>query len=427
MKKSLSVLLALCLLAALFCACGKGETASGSQGEGDLSQLPRLTLCVDLGTEVLGPQISQITDALPGSWKEYMVITETVPVDGPERENTLTRLRTEILAGKGPDVFLCNNAVWAFRGTRGLFPFPEKAMKNRIFLPLDSYIEKAQFMDWDKQVPAVMEAGRGEEGQMLLPLGFNLPVTLFPKETGGLTEKLPMPWAESLESGDRRVSYAATWCGLEDILGQVADYGKDAPVFTEEHLLEIAEKWVDQKNRIDRGEYPEFTEYVPDFDNYRSLPEIWTGPVYGFGAEIDLEGQDYYMIPACSEAGGLTAQISAFGGVNRNTQMPQEAFTLLDYIMSENMQRTFLYGYTNGFAPQRGLAQKDKTIGGKTASQWNMDQYNGLLEKIDRADFYTEVNEQLWSILSAVNEERKPLESSVHKAYTTIQMLLAES
>ena len=71
-----------------------------------------------------------------------------LPRQGVERETKLQRLRTEVMSGAGPDIFIvnCGSADYA------LFPYPEKMMNSGFFLLLDDYIENhAQFTDWDKQ------------------------------------------------------------------------------------------------------------------------------------------------------------------------------------------------------------------------------------------------------------------------------------
>lgn len=94
------------------------------------------------------------------------------------RDNELTRVRTEIMAGEGPDVFIttCQPEY-----VDPVFKYPDQVMSRRTFLPLDDYIKNAQFMEWEKLTPVVMEAGKTGEGQMALPLTYSLPMTVFRK------------------------------------------------------------------------------------------------------------------------------------------------------------------------------------------------------------------------------------------------------
>lgn len=84
------------------------------------------------------------------------------------------------MSGSGPDVFImrCDEKA-SWHTEQALFQIPEQAIESGLFLPLDDYIENAQFIEWDKLTPIVMEAGRNEEGQLILPLTYNIPITFF--------------------------------------------------------------------------------------------------------------------------------------------------------------------------------------------------------------------------------------------------------
>ena len=52
------------------------------------------------------------------------------------------------------------------------------------------------------------------------------------------------------------------------------------------------------------------------------------------------------MIPLYSDDGGVTAEITSYAAINRNTKRPEEAYMFLDYFMSYNEQRTgLIYEY----------------------------------------------------------------------------------
>ncbi len=53
------------------------------------------------------------------------------------------------MSGKGVDAFIegCYMGNLLTTSEGGMFPYPEKAMKNKLFLPLDNYIKDAQLID----------------------------------------------------------------------------------------------------------------------------------------------------------------------------------------------------------------------------------------------------------------------------------------
>ena len=152
MRKKLwsAVILVLVLLLMLFC--------SGCSGEPE-----PLRICVDANSVGTNPKSCETimqsfleTVAMMGGPSD--VVLEIVPRSGVERETAIDRIRTEIMSGKGPDVFIVPCGDGYLTSEPSLFPVPEKTLEAGIFLPLDEYIENAQFMDWDKQTAVVMEA-----------------------------------------------------------------------------------------------------------------------------------------------------------------------------------------------------------------------------------------------------------------------------
>ena len=99
---------------------------------------------------------------------------EILPQEGTKRETRLQRLRTEIMSGSGPDLFIMQTVTASGDGMfykPALFNFPEKNIESGLFLPLDTYMDNnTRFTDWGAQTKAVLDAGRNEEGQLIIPL-----------------------------------------------------------------------------------------------------------------------------------------------------------------------------------------------------------------------------------------------------------------
>ena len=237
MRKSIFIALVSLFLAVLLISCDSKNqddptpSQPNQSGQTDKSSLPQLSVLVDLPSAGSG-SVDDFFSYVPGNGKSFLIITETLPPEGQERSAALTRIRTEILAGKGPDVFICTCWVPGF-GEEGLFKFPNQAMENRIFLPLDDYISGAKYMEWDRLLPVVMEAGRGQEGQMLLPLAYRFDVFLLDRDRFSSSVEFPATWDELAESGDKLARSLAGYVTPYDMMGELADYDKDVPAFSE--------------------------------------------------------------------------------------------------------------------------------------------------------------------------------------------------
>ena len=192
MKKILSAILIFVFVSLSACA---GEFESKSFGDEITNDT--LRICVDCRTtssqyssdlSAKEAEVKQCFEGLVEDIKDAcdieQVAFEVLPIEGSERKTALQRLRTEIMAGSGPDVFIMNGASGSleFGYDDALFNFPEKNMEMGLFLPLDEYMENnTQFTDWSNQTGTIMAAGRNDEGQVIVPMTYTFPVLVYPK------------------------------------------------------------------------------------------------------------------------------------------------------------------------------------------------------------------------------------------------------
>lgn len=398
MKKAVIFLMAILILSQLT-ACGRGEDKPEDTGPEPVT----LNVCADL-REAGGRTVSDLLLSTPGAGTDFTVLTETIPVEGPDREKALTRIRTEILAGKGPDVFICDTALMRWEGPT-LFPFPRQVMENRVFLPLDSCLEEAEFIEWDKFQPKIMEAGRNEEGQLLLPMGYEIRMFVSEKSPGGPEPGSPLDEGLNL------------YMPFYDVLGELADYEKDTLALTEEELFKEYSGQIAAYKSVDHTELPVQIAYVTDGGLRvmgESQPEL-----------LDLDKTEYLMMSGRNLSGGATANITAFAGINRNTGHPEEAFRLVDFLLSKENQASSAI-YNNALPVHTDLYSEDAPWHGHSMSKGNFAQLQGLLDSVNVVKFYTPLESLVyegWN-LDAGEDELREL---VHKACVKMNMYLAES
>ena len=205
MKKALIFLLSIFMLT--LCGCRPGGESQAPEG-GEQKPL-RVLIDVGFGSRVSSSVQKTLDDFQEISskggnaqYKSFQTVIaelggpedielEFAPKCGDERDAYMTALRTEIMAGKGPDVFVTLSGYgnhWDDASLSklcredSLFQFPKQAMERNMFLPLDDYIEKARFMEWDKLTTIIMETGKNEHGQLLLPMTYTVPVATFKSE-----------------------------------------------------------------------------------------------------------------------------------------------------------------------------------------------------------------------------------------------------
>ena len=433
---------ALCLL---LTACQSGGKDSGQQLAAHVGKdpnRPKLTLCVDLNPGFEASESGPVFDFLktvPGYLDDFSVELDRIPCQGTERDTALTRVKTELLSGAGPDLFICVSPNLLDvtlmekhqNATDALFQFPRSAMELGFFLPLDDYIAKAQYMEWDKLLPVVMDAGKSEKGQLLLPLTYSISATLAERESRSLTASLPMTWDEMLVSEDPCVRFACYSWRFGSILGELGDYGTDSLTFTEEELFARLEE-ARAANLAGRPqELGEANDVMPSISIGASNAHLFTP-----------KSPEYIMIPQYNTTGGVTANINSFAAVNANTRHPDEAFLIVDKLLDqETMSNCEIYAYGSALPVNLELCQKDAPYyasyyeqNGKPRTEWYMNQWNyqqtrELAGQVNSVNFVTPLNQELMlaygDCLNEEDPEKRRELTAEH--YTAMKMMIAES
>ena len=283
---------------------------------------------------------------------------EMMPPQPDARQTELNRLRVELMAGGGPDVFLTTSVEPIYSGQdQALFQFPEQAMRRGFFLKLDEYIENAQFMEWEKLNPVVMDAGRTEEGQYLLPIVYSFPMAFFLADD---VDPYPVTttWSDIAAGNDPVLNTLMEpqydsegrkdWCGtsyLSLTWKNLADYDSGELLISEEDLLQrakealaVGEKGTTElrhfSSTMSRELFSPSSQWLTfDVERYQGITP--TDPVT--------------MIPLYCDQGGAVVPVRAYTGINAATERPEDAFFVTDVLLSEDFQgKSFLFDAWEG-------------------------------------------------------------------------------
>ncbi len=439
MRKIAAALLTLTLLCTLLSGCENGsnpespDIPESSEASEQQQEIATINIMLDLvRSRPSSNHVTNLLYSIPGYGTEFMALTESSPFDFQERDAFMTRIKTEIMAGKGPDVFICENPYTREIG-QGLFPFPQKAMKNHLLLPLDDYIENAEFMEADRLMPMIMEAGKNEEGQQVLPVAFNFSVTAYNKELFTLKEELPVTWDEAVTSGDPIVRYAAARGGYRDFFGIVADLERDTMTVTEEDIaLRMEQAW-DLNQEEDEGAFPDFTEWNEEIEKYTMIHD--TSKIYWLELgsywlkhDFSLGGEnEYWLVPKYNTEGGITANVEAFAAINRNTKLPKESFRVLDMLMSYRGQKSGFMGELTGMPVHMDVGFDGQNGPGWSMNEWNAEQYQSLLGQINAVRYTTPVEQEFFEIYPDYYNNGGDWADIAHEHCMKMLMMLAES
>lgn len=351
-KRVFSLLLSLVLLCTLASGCAKTGSSAAPSAEPAVQAKKPLRLCADFGVgKPFNPSghnaaLKRFLISVAEKTGVEDVEIEILPKDGTERQTAINRIRVELMSGEGPDLFFCNClAPGDDPQAQALFQFPEKAMKSGVFLNLDEHISRARFMEWDKLTPAVMNAGRTEEGQFLLPLAFSFPLSVFrasdvspyPADTtwaqvaagddpvlstsmGPLLSSLfPMP------EGDMIDYFSFTW-------KELAEYETDSLLFSESELLQRAKEALALDKAGAELSIPHFRGVM---DRYLFLSDDTFDSTFQEVRQGITSKDSLTMVPLYCDQGGAVAAVKAFAGINAHTKRAEDAFAVLDVLLSE--------------------------------------------------------------------------------------------
>lgn len=432
MKRFASIIIALALLCALFAACkGSDNHADNSQQPNSQStssspndELPTLRILVDLtiGGDHLecGGIESFLMNNAEGCGTDYQVEVEALPgVLEPDKRNpVLTGKHMELLTD-APDVFIMRNFSdprKLLTDLKNFFPYPNSAIRQRFFLPLDDYI--AEDPDWENLLPQVMDAGKLDGSQQLVPLAFKFYATLLDPAVYTPSADLPMTWEQMLDSGDPVLKQVASDANA-GVLGVLADYAKEELSFTEEELLDVV-------NRLRAAKQETAGLAIGDM-GLRWGPSLAITPLNDSILKADQE-ENFYMIPTYNQDGGVTAQVEEFAAVSRGTEYPDYAWNILKALLSEEGQRN-IWVTVSGLPVRMGIGQESApAAAGWYLDDWDYQQLEALQEQINRVEFITPMSDELSGLLTeCIGLEDSQMEAAVHKSYITMKMMLAES
>ena len=313
-----------------------------------------------------------------------------------EYKSMLTRIRAEVMAGEGPDVFIL--PTWDVRRyyddnfnllerQEPLFPDVEDAMRNRIFLELDDYLAKSDIINMNDHRSSIMDAGKVDGRQMVMPLLFDFEMQLL---DGNQLENPDFTYTdfESYVSAADSLVHGTMGDGFNwfhHVLAEYIDYDNEKLNITPDELAHnLEQSWNILKKKADSGApYEDENFYYATFDDYF------------FYAWKNSEGQAVPVyIP--NVEGGITAMVNMYAAINANTEYPEEAFKVLELLFSENLQTG-----SGFYSEERG----HKMFGGWRPNMMFgvANSYNMVTSKKTYTDPYFHNTEEIEELLSKIN------------------------
>lgn len=351
-----------------------------------------------------------------------------LPGDSTEANVMLTKMHTDMMAGKGPDMFLaaCPGPFAidpdSMEPVSRFFQNPEKTMRLDTFLPLDGLLENAQYMDVDGLTKAVLSAGRTQAGQVVLPLAYTYNAVEF--RTADLSDPASLPTSWEGLSKDSALNFGrALVQGLCSAPGRMADYSSEEILFTEDDLLAWTQAAYD-------------AAYAHSGTQETGAAEVRKSEFVG----TDFPGGQTIkntFLPLWNTDGGVTAIISSFAAVNKNTAQANNAMFLLDVLCSPQvLSGQGFEGEMNGHPRWYGNMVDltpyhvpiDKSALKYAQATAVLDEFDS---KINAVRFFSNLDRVFFDLaMIRWGSEGEPsdldIQIAVSNAYDTLQMIISE-
>ena len=339
--KLIAVALSLCLL--LITGCTSSNTNDLSHTNADNSDdKVKITVAVDIFNTDSIKQLKNYAQILYPELQIELIEFDYDSYDMGERESQITAMKSEIMAGKGPDAFIMSTIVpWEQYNNGGhpvvedrIFRDPNKAIRNRIFLPLDDYIASSQVFSMDDHVSTIIDAGKYDGKQYVLPLTYTYEVYLYNKSDVDLAEI--DSWNDVVSHKnhafvDNLGSYFFDW--MANRFGTIADYESYSLLLTKEDLINELTAYDSMREHSDVS--------VDKVDNFPALSDAFLDEWASLGDEVTA-------VPILNKNDGITAFVNHYVAVNANSKHPDWAFKFIELFYSPEVQSEEGFKYEDG-------------------------------------------------------------------------------
>ena len=378
MKKILSIGLAALMLAALFGCAPQADTAK------ELWVVTEATTwdCMNGQAAVLAEQFEKTHEGVT-------VRLDILPTDEQERSVYLQQLRTQILRGGGPDVYLLPTSnVLTLDEAFGysdveiepLFPDALQAMRNGMFRDISDLYDGDTELGKEALLTEVMDAGVVDDSRYILPLRWDIPViyadTQALEESGidpaVLEQGIDELMEAILRTGDPQWAAGAEYGGLSAFT-QWLDYDGQQVDLSQEQIALFLQQYqavqalragtdmvsMDVENYI-QGAYIAGTYSLELYPLYiGTLSDILDyAPVYQY------EEKPLTVLPLRAMGGDVVANVTYYGAVGAGCDDSETAYEFLRMFLSEESQWE-----ENRPQSQNAVGEKGRKINTTNASQ----------------------------------------------------------
>lgn len=459
----------------VFSACGSPleNVDSGFNNNGNNTDLAVVTVCyVESSSPIYNEYIEEIAEYYNLLYDgKAQIKLEPITFDIDERENAISKVKTEVLSGKGPDIYLfeCNDESYYHKP---FFEDVNKAMHTGAFANITSYFEADEEIDAEDFYGPVMNAGKIGKNTYVLPITFTYDTAFVNKakllndideaalESGSeafinalINQKISMsdPYfyavPKPLSMFSQPINYyeEKVNVSIEDLEKAIklaviyyeSNYGEGSKPMELFQGVETEEDLVNKTQSLDISEPARLTYFSQ-----------WA--LSGIAFNIS-EKNEFKEFPFPTIDGGFNAMVTSFAAVSANCHNLEEAYNFIRLFIKDEFQQGKGYVNTeNGRSYGKGKicllndwpVRSDISIEElyKSSSSYmhkyplDEDVYTPCTDKITSARFYTKLDKEASDITDALADEisgtenlpNEKIQKAAEKIYSLLQAAASE-
>ncbi|MEA4923922.1 MAG: ABC transporter substrate-binding protein [Syntrophomonadaceae bacterium] len=366
--KKISVFLVLTILACTLAGCGQNENQESVPDkkmnlnivleEADTEGRP-LEEAIQAYQEQ-HPEINIQIETIVNSYPKPGTSEEEAKKLAEKRASQVQRIRTEVMSGKGADLFLLRTSyIWS----DNLFQDVDKAMRSGVFCDLNSYLEQDQSFHIDDFFEPVIQAGSCNNKQYLVPLSFKMPMLISTEDS---IASMNFDVAKAEANMDNFVAEIKNslpegqWPSISviDFLGildqHLLDYD-NSKVLLDTLAVRNAIKWSRELDYVNVYDENINLSPQPDGDLDRAT-KLSAGTLKMFGCELFIggsipghaqimqkQGAKPVFLAVPNEKGGVTAIADSYAAIRANSSNKDAAYGLISYLLGKECQESKAY------------------------------------------------------------------------------------
>lgn len=287
---------------------------TGCMGEKHTDKKATLTVLTEQAFE---STVQMRASAMEDENENLDIQVEVLPLDMTIRENEIQKLQIEIMAGKGPDLYVLTAPMEMSTVEPDLFDNPYQIIQSGAFAPLDSYMDEDSYWKEGSYKKEFLEVGKHGGKQYLLPLTCSYYVLAGIQDIDILEGKSLGEWLEYAKLSENLPLRQCIIEGLSQFGGR---------------WFQPAVDYETGQVRFDKEKWKQFGEtYFVALKKFRQQEQYTEEPTYRISHmnEVDLSSEETHFQVMPDLDGRKMAAVSAYGAVGMLSNKKEIGYNFL--------------------------------------------------------------------------------------------------